>query len=262
MQGGMVAIVVDNVDPEDRFRVRVSYPWLADQYAKDTTSDGSESQVQSFWARIATLGTGNAEFGSFWLPEVDDEVMVIFEEGDFERPVVVGSLWNGKDKSPRKIKFSPEHKEDNVPNKQQGGQNNYRMLRSRMSHQLAFIDKEGQGAISVRTAKTAELYMDDTDGAEKIQLYDKDQQQWLEIDVANKKITLQTNTGDILIKAKESITLDCKDLVLKTSKTMDMSAGTSISQNAGTTYKNHSGSGSNITSGANIDVKGSVINLN
>ena len=188
--------------------------------------------------------------------------MVVFEEGDFERPVVVGNLWNGKDKSPRKIKFSPEQKEEDVPNKQQGGENNYRFLRSRMAHQFAFIDKEGEGAVSLRTAKTAELYLDDTDGAEKIQLYDKDQQQWLEIDVVNKKITLQTNTGDILIKAKEKITLDCKDLEIKTSKTMDINAGTSISQNAGTTYKNHSASGSNITSGSNIDVKGSVINLN
>ena len=173
MQGGMIAKVVDNVDPEDRYRVRVSFPWLADQYSQGTTSDGSDALIQSFWARITTMMTGS-EMGSFWLPEVDDEVMVQFEEGDFSRPIIVGGLWNGERKSPRKLTYSPDQTEVDIPNNAQGGKNDFRFIRSRMGHTIAFIDKEGEGGVSLRSNKSAELYIDDKDGAERVRLYDKE----------------------------------------------------------------------------------------
>ena len=69
MKGAMLAKVVDNVDPEGRYRVRVSFPWLADQYTKETTSDGRAAKVQSFWARMTTLMAGK-DNGSFWIPEI------------------------------------------------------------------------------------------------------------------------------------------------------------------------------------------------
>ena len=210
MQGGMIAKVVDNVDPEDRYRVRVSFPWLADQYSKETTSDGSESKVQSHWARITTMMAG-ADNGSFWLPEIDDAVMVDFEEGDFSRPIIMGSLWNGVSSSPKKLTYSPDQTEVDVSNKAQGGKNDYRFIRSRAGSSLAFVDKEGSVGVSLRSAKSAELFIDDTDGGERIRLYDSKQTQWLEIDTANKKITLETDTGDILIKGEK---VDLKDVIV------------------------------------------------
>ena len=163
MQGGMIAKVVDNVDPEDRYRVRVSFPWLADQYSQGTTSDGSDALVQSYWARITTMMTGS-DIGSFWLPEIDDEVMVEFEEGDFSRPIIVGGLWNGVKSSPRKLTYSPDQIEVDIPNNAQCGKNDFRFIRSRMGHTIAFNDKEGEGGVSLRSNKSAELYIDDKDG--------------------------------------------------------------------------------------------------
>lgn len=261
MQGGMVAVVVDNVDPEDRYRVRVSYPWLADQYSKETTSDGGESKVQSFWARITTMMSG-PEMGSVWLPEIDDEVMVMFEEGDFERPIIVGSLWNGSRKSPRDLKYSPDHESTNVPNKGQGGKNDFRFIRSRTGHQLAFNDKEGGGGISVRSKKSGELYIDDADGKERIRLYDKDQKQWLEIDVNQKKITLQTDTGDILIKAKEKIRMECKNLEIAAEQNIKVDAGQKIAMKAGSVMGLEGSSAMNCESGGTVKVKGAKIDLN
>ena len=229
MLGGMIAVVVDNVDPEDRYRVRVSYPWLSDQYAKETTSDGSDAKVQSFWARVATIMSGN-DIGSVWLPEINDEVVVIFEGGEFSHPIVVGSLWNGVSKVPAKVKYSPDQTEANVSNNQQGGKNDFRFIRSRMGHTLAFIDKDGEGGVSLRSNKSAELYLDDKDGSERIRLYDSEQKQWLDIDTANKAITLETDTGDILIKAKEKIRLECKNFELEASDNINIKAGKNIEQ--------------------------------
>ncbi len=260
MQGGMIAKVVDNVDPEDRYRVRVSFPWLSDQYSKDTTSDGSDSKVQSHWARITTMMSGS-DTGSVWLPEIDDEVMVEFEEGDFSRPIIVGSLWNGDKSSPRKLTYSPDQVEVDIPNKEQGGKNDYRFIRSRCGSTLAFIDKEGENGVSLRSNKSAELYIDDKDGSERIRLYDKDQKQWLEIDTANKKITLETDTGDILIKAKEKITLECKDLKVDASNNIDIKAGNNITQKC-SKFDASSDGATNVTASGNMKLVGAKIDLN
>ncbi|MBQ9395155.1 MAG: hypothetical protein IJU23_06505 [Proteobacteria bacterium] len=260
MQGGMIAKVVDNVDPEDRYRVRVSYPWLADLYTKGTTSDGSESKVQSHWARITTMMTGS-DFGSFWLPEIDDEVFVEFEEGDFARPIIMGALWNGECQSPRKLKYSPDQTEVDVPNNEQGGKNDFRFIRSRMGHTLGFVDKEGEGGVSLRSNKSAELYIDDKDGSEKIRLYDKDQKQWLEIDTVNKKITLQTDTGDILIKAKEKIDIDCKNLNINATENIKIKAGKNISQDC-TKYAANSSGATEIVASGKMKLVGATIDLN
>jgi phage protein D len=80
----VVGVVTNNNDPQGMGRVRVKYPSL---------SDSEESE----WARIATPSSGN-ERGLLMLPQPDEEVIVGFEHGDARRPIVVGSVFNGKDK--------------------------------------------------------------------------------------------------------------------------------------------------------------------
>ena len=81
------ALVCDILDPDGLGRVKVTLPW-----SPDAGGAGYEA-----WARLATLMAGNNR-GSWFIPDVDDEVLVSFEGGDPRRPVVLGSLWNGKDR--------------------------------------------------------------------------------------------------------------------------------------------------------------------
>jgi phage protein D len=80
----VVGVVTNNNDPEQMGRVRVKYPSLSDS-------------EESGWARIATPSAGKAR-GLLMLPQVDEEVIIGFEHGDTRRPIVVGSVFNGKDK--------------------------------------------------------------------------------------------------------------------------------------------------------------------
>jgi uncharacterized protein involved in type VI secretion and phage assembly len=80
----VVGLVTNNNAPEQMGRVRVKYPSLSDS-------------EESAWARVATPSTGKAR-GLLMLPQVDEEVIVGFEHGDTRRPIVVGSVFNGKDK--------------------------------------------------------------------------------------------------------------------------------------------------------------------
>jgi phage protein D len=80
----VVGVVTNNNDPEQRGRVRVKYPSLSDS-------------EESAWARVASVSAGNQR-GLMMMPQPDEEVIVGFEHGDARRPVVLGSLFNGKDK--------------------------------------------------------------------------------------------------------------------------------------------------------------------
>jgi len=53
-------------------------------------------QIESQWARVATIGGGKTR-GITFMPEIDDEVIVGFEGGDPRRPIVLGGVYNGKD---------------------------------------------------------------------------------------------------------------------------------------------------------------------
>lgn len=85
--GFVVGKVSNIVDPKGWGRVRVTYPWFS-----DTT--------ESPWARVVTPMAGSNR-GFYFLPDVGDEVMVGFQYGDFDKPVVLGGVWNGVNLPPQ-----------------------------------------------------------------------------------------------------------------------------------------------------------------
>ena len=84
IDGVVIGVVTDTIDPLQIGRVKVQLPWLSDDY-------------ETFWARVCYPGAG-PERGLFLCPEINDEVLIAFEHGDIRQPFVVGSLFNGKDK--------------------------------------------------------------------------------------------------------------------------------------------------------------------
>jgi phage baseplate assembly protein gpV len=73
-----VAIVRDNRDPSGLARVKVGFPWHS-------------RPEDSYWARLATPMAGKG-YGAFFLPEVNDEVIVAFERGDLRFTLDEGSI--------------------------------------------------------------------------------------------------------------------------------------------------------------------------
>lgn len=141
--GVFPALVSDINDPEGQGRVKITLPWSPDP-------DGGSYET---WARLATLMGGNNR-GSWFVPDVSDEVLVTFEAGDPRRPYVIGGLWNGSDAPPEKMDAA--------------GNNFKKVLRSRNGVQITLDDKDGQEQMILETPGGQKLTLKDGPGAVEI----------------------------------------------------------------------------------------------
>jgi len=90
--GSYLAKVVAVNDPEGLSRVQLRL----------ISFDGPEQQDAPLWARVAVPFAGNNR-GAFFIPDVDDEVLVSFVNGDPRQPIVIGGLWNGNADVPEQL---------------------------------------------------------------------------------------------------------------------------------------------------------------
>jgi uncharacterized protein involved in type VI secretion and phage assembly len=183
--GMVVGIVTNNQDPDKLGRVKLRFPWLS-------------ASEESHWARLAVPMAGK-DRGSYFLPEVDDEVLVAFEHGDLRFPYVLGALWNGKDAPPA----------DNGD-----GKNNLRLIKSRSGHVIK---------------------LNDEDGKETIEIVDKSGKNSIVIDTAKNTLTITTDKDITLAAAQGTIKLDAQKIELKSSADTKIEAGAGMDVKASAT---------------------------
>lgn len=194
--GVVVGIVEDIRDPLNLGRVRVGFPWLAE--ATEAVQDPKQKKEKaiSYWARVATLMAGKGR-GSYFVPEVGDEVLVAFEHGDVNRPMIIGCLWNVEDKPPEKMDGE--------------GKNDIRSIHSRSGHMIILNDSEDKPSITVvdKTGKNS-IFIDSANNAMEIKVEGD-----LKIDVG----------GNISISAKGKIDLKAdQDLAAETKANLKLKA--------------------------------------
>lgn len=142
---GVYPALVSNIkDPDGQGRVKVTLPWSPD-------SGGGSYEA---WARLATLMAGSNK-GTWFVPSVNDEVLVCFEAGDPRRPYVIGSLWNGRDSAPESM---------------DGGGNNYKkVIRSKNGVKVTLDDHDGQERLVLETPGGQKVTLGDGPGTIKLE---------------------------------------------------------------------------------------------
>ncbi|HEX8186076.1 MAG TPA: phage baseplate assembly protein V [Blastocatellia bacterium] len=146
------AIVTDVNDPAKEARVKVRFPWF-------------DEQMVSEWCRVRQAYAGNG-YGSVFIPEPGDEVLVAFIQGDMRLPIILGGLYNGQDKPPTSRADDKDEK----------------VIRTKGGHQIT---------------------LDDTSGKEKITIVDSEEKNRIEIDTSKNEIRVSSTTGKLILEANE-----------------------------------------------------------
>lgn len=181
IKGVSVGVVSQNQDPEGLGRVKVRFPWR-------------ENPDESHWARIAVLMAGK-ERGTWFLPEVGDEVLVACDAERIEHPYVLGSLWNGKEPP-------PETNSD--------GRNDIRKIRSRSGHEIIF-DDGARGRIEIHLSDNTRRVVLDPDG-----IVIKDD--------SGNEIEIKSLPGTISIKSNTKLSIQSKVIDIKADASMTLQA--------------------------------------
>lgn len=217
IDGVVVGVVTDVEDPEKLGRVKVKYPWMP-QY------NGAE--LGSGYARVAGPGVGQ-ERGIYFLPEVDDEVLIAFEQGDINSPYIVGALWSRRNKPPSDL-------DGDVVS---GKKINQRVLRSRSGHVIL---------------------LDDTEGKEKIAIQDKTGKNSILIDSAKNSMDIKVE-GDLTIDVAGKFTVKSRmDLVLDSQAKLDMQSQQGASLKGSPTAMLDLQPSSTALKGSQVDIQGTA----
>lgn len=139
MDGLFPARVVNNHDPHNQGRIQIKYYWQEDS--------------QTTWVRLLSPHAGSGR-GMLFLPEKGDEVMVAFEEGDAERPYVVGSAWNGVHQPPANGFHQPSE-----INGSEFATNDIKRIVTKSGHRITIVDTPGQETLSLTTPKSSRLML-------------------------------------------------------------------------------------------------------
>jgi phage protein D len=231
----VVGVVSDANDPQGQARVKLTFPWLSDSYVSD-------------WARTVQPGAGK-DRGAMVVPEVGDEVLVAFEQGDIRRPYVLGGLYNGVDTPPAGgVKLIDGS----------SGAVNRRSMVSRRGHRIDLIDQDGrtEGITLTTTGDKLKLVMDSV--ATTITLH-SDGKVLIEgkggvvIDSASAKLELKG--GEVSIAATSGVKIDGG------AGAVSLTAGTALALK-GTTATLEGSAQAAVKAGGVLTVQGSLVKIN
>lgn len=166
----VIGIVTDIKDDQKLCRVKVKIPSLP---ITDNT----------WWSSWISIG-GAKDRGWFSLPEVDDEVLIMFEHGEIHRPIILGALWNGKDKAP-----------DNNGD----GKDARRVFKSKSGHKVTFEDDQGF------------IQIEDGGGIGTIK-----------IDAKGNKIEITAKQGDGAFQSKDELTILAGEIAITAKGNCDL----------------------------------------
>jgi uncharacterized protein involved in type VI secretion and phage assembly len=212
----VVGIVTDNVDPDKLARIQVKFPTL-------------HEEPLSYWIRQISPNAGAAGGvgrGLYALPEIDDEVLVIFLNGNVDNGVILGQFWNGVDKP-----VEEAEKGSNQPDPWAG-------TKSTATYTAGSTNLKKNDRRLWRSRSGSLFIFDDTSGKESVQIYDKSLKMMLAFDTKTETIIMANGGKDIHIRTKENLYLEAgKDIIWYAGQNITGESKMETSHKAGTDYK-------------------------
>jgi type VI secretion system secreted protein VgrG len=226
VQGTQTAIVVgaagDEICTDKYGRVKVQFPW--DRY-------GKQDQNSSCWMRVAQVWAGK-NWGAMHIPRVGQEVLVSFLEGDPDRPIITGRVYNGESMPPYALPANMTQSGITSRSTKQGTSENFNEIR--------FEDKKGDELFNIQAEKDFNsLVKNDETTVVKHDRTDK---------VGHDETVTITNDQSTTINGQETRKV-AKDRTTNVDGTEKLTVGKDQQINVGTTFSLTAGDQITLTTG-------------
>lgn len=285
--GSQTAIVVGPSGKEiwtDQYgRVKVQFHW--DQ-------NGKKDENSSCWVRVAQNWAGTS-WGAFALPRIGQEVVVSFLDGDPDRPLVTGCVYNGDNPVPYTLPDQQTRTTLKSNSSQGGGGFNEIRFEDDKDKEQLFVQAQKDMLIKVLNDRTQTVDHDETVtvkndrkltvsegnatfavtkgnetysvGGTRAVTVTKAETHGNKADFSHDvagNFTLQVN-GDITIRASGAVTIQAgTSLTVKSGTGLTTQAGTSLALSGGTTMELKANMSGTVDGGAMLNVKGGLVKLN
>lgn len=215
-------------DPDNEYRIQVVIPVIK------STGDG-------IWARLTHFYTGSSSSGSFFIPEINSQVVISFIGNDLRYPVIIGGLFT-KSNKPKEKSITKD--------------NFIKEIRTKNDLKIHFDDDKK--ILSISTAKDKQI----------IEINDDKKQ--IEIKDMNGN-TITTSSKGIVMKSKKEISIQGKTIKLKGTSgvTIDGKSGSGVKVNGSNVQLKASakltakgGSGADLQASGKVNIKGATVNIN
>jgi type VI secretion system secreted protein VgrG len=236
---------------QDKFgRIKVHFHW---------DKDGKKDENSSCWIPVAQPTASNG-FGIQFIPRIGDEVLVSFIDGDPDRPVVSGSIYNGKNKPPYSSATQSGIKTRSTPKGNSDTANELRFENKKDKEEL-FLQAEKDMTVNVKNdLKQTVKGLSDFDVEKTLSWKSKEAMSLNSEDTlsaaAKKDLTLKSD-ATIKCTADKNAEINATSKVLIDGKSIELSGKTKIKLSVGTSSIELSSSGIKI-SGAQISIKGTA----
>lgn len=179
--GIITGLVKENWDEEHPGMVKVEY-FL-----------GESGKNQTGWVPVAVPYAGK-EYGYYALPEIGTEVVLAFQMGNRNCPIVLGCIWN---------------QQNTLPTETANENNSVKKLLTKGGCEIQLSEEEGKEQILIHTPKGLNLLLEDEN--ETIRLSDQDGKSGVSVDTKNGAVTLLADKtmefkvgGDVMLSLKGS----------------------------------------------------------
>jgi type VI secretion system secreted protein VgrG len=185
----------DEITTDEYGRIKLKFPWDRSSAQDDTAS---------CWVRVAQLWAGT-QFGAMFIPRVGQEVIVEFLEGNPDRPIVTGRVYNASVKVPYALPGEKTKSTIKSNSSTGGGGFNELRFEDKKGSEEIFINAQKDYNETVLNNKTVKITQDSTTTIDK-------GNHSLTISTGNQKITVSQGDQTTTISAgKHSTTVSAKD---------------------------------------------------
>jgi type VI secretion system secreted protein VgrG len=290
------AIVVGKAGEEiwtDEYgRIKLQFPW---------DRDGKNDETSSCWVRVVLPWSGKG-FGMQFIPRIGQEVIVTFIDGDPDRPLVTGCVYNGDNSLPYELPANQTQSGIKTNSSKGGGGFNELRFEDKKDSEEVFLQAQKDMTVNVLNDVTSTIGHDETLTVQNARTRTvKDGDETITLEKGKRSVTIQTGSdtldvkdtrtlkvggdqthstggnyshkvtgnyeltvdGNLTIKVSGTLTLQSSgDFTAKSDANLTAQAGTALTNKAGTALTNQAGTTLDNKAGTTLTNDGGVSLIN